>query len=170
MRLVLPSVKYKKSYLQAAGEGKNEQGLTALRQPKEDEPFEVFVKHILGKRKGLNLPEGFVPATELWLVDKGEFVGRASIRHSLTEHLHKIGGHVGYYIRVSKRGQGYGKKILKMALQKAKRLGIDSALITCDLNNIPSAKVIEANGGVLESIVSVGKNLPKKKRYWIAIK
>lgn len=63
-----------------------------------------------------------------------------------------------------------GKKMLKMALLEAKKLGLSKALITCDISNTASAKVIEANNGVLENIVEVGKNLPPKKRYWITIK
>lgn len=170
MKLVLPSVKYQKSYLEALEEGEGEISRTLLSKPKDDETFERFVKNLRDQAKGLNLPEDFVSATELWLVDKDEFIGRVSIRHSLTEHLKQVGGHIGYYIRVSKRGKGYGKKILKMGLKKAKQMGIPRILITCDIGNIVSAKVIEANNGVLENIVEAGPNQPPKKRYWIEIK
>lgn len=170
MRLVFPSVKYKDSYLEALHEAEGETGLSVLRRPKQGESFEEFVNILKGEARGLNLPEGFVPATELWMIDKGEFIGRVSIRHSLTENLLKLGGHIGYYIRISKRGMGYGKKILELALKKAGQLGVEKALITCDIGNTASSKVIEANKGVLENIVKVGKGLPLKKRYWISLK
>lgn len=170
MKLVLPSVKYQKSYLQALEEGREETGITVLRKPGKGESFDDFVKKIKGEAKGLNLPEGFVSASELWLIDNGEFIGRVSIRHSLTENLLKMGGHIGYYIRVSKRKMGYGKEILKLALQEAKKMGLTKILVTCDETNFASAKIIKENGGVLENIVKVGENLPRKCRYWIIIK
>lgn len=167
MKLELPSVKYEQSYLQALEEGKDEIGIAVLRKPKVAESFTEFVKNILGESKGLNLPEGFVPASEFWLVDRNEFIGRASIRHKLNDQLLKIGGHIGYYIRASKRKMGYGKKILKLALLKAKRLGLTKVLVTCDEGNIGSQKIIEASKGVLEDIVEIGEGKPRKKRYWI---
>ena len=50
---------------------------------------------------------------------------------------------------------------LRLVLPHAAALGIDPALLTCDVDNIASAKVIEANGGVLEDVRGV------KKRYWV---
>ncbi len=169
MKLVLPSVKYIQSYLKAIEEGKEENSPTVLRKPKEEESFEDFINNILNEAKGLNLPEGKVPASELWLIDEDEFIGRVSIRHMLNDRLLKTGGHIGYYIRSSKRKQGYGKAILKLALQKAKKLGILKVLVTCDVGNTASQKVIEANCGVLENIIETGENSPKKRRYWIKI-
>ncbi len=163
----MPSVKYQKSYLQALEEGEGEVSRTLLSKPKEGESFAEFVKNLQDMAEGLNLPAGFVPATEFWLVDNGEFIGRVSIRHSLNSNLLKLGGHIGYYIRISKRKMGYGKIILKLALLKAKKLGLTKILITCDDTNFASAKIIEENGGVLENKVEVGDNLPKKRRYWI---
>lgn len=167
MKLELPSVKYEQSYLQGLEEGKDEIGIAVLRKLKVTESFEEFVKNILGEAKGLNLPEGWVPASEFWLVDRNEFIGRVSIRHSLNDHLLKIGGHIGYYIRASKRKMGYGKAILKLALLEAKKLGLKKILVTCDEGNIGSQKIIEANKGILEDIVEVGEGHPRKKRYWI---
>ena len=171
MELVLPDVKYKESYMQALKEAETEKGDTRLKNLEENQSFEDFVKNLHDQIKGLNLKEGFVAATTLWLIDKGEFIGRANIRHELTDHLLKYGGHIGYYIRPSKRKMGYGKKILQLALQEAKKMGFEKVLLTCDDNNIGSAKIIEANGGVLENIVEGEKEgNPPKRRYWITIK
>ncbi len=167
MELVLPSVKYKQDYLVALEESEDEVGITILRKPKKDESFEEFVENIKSESKGLHLPWGWVPATELWLVNHGEFIGYVNIRHSLTEHLLRIGGHIGYWVRPSKRGMGYGKKILKLSLSEAEKLGITRLLITCDDTNIGSRKIIEENGGILENIVENGENHPPKRRYWI---
>src|SRR3989344_2195211 len=166
MKLVLPSIKYKSDYSKALEESKDEVGVTILRKPKEGESFEEFVKKIKSESKGLNLPESWVPATELWLADNNVFIGYVNIRHSLTEHLLNIGGHIGYWIRPSKRHMGYGKKLLALSLLEAKKLGISKVLVTCDDTNIGSRRIIEDNGGILENIVENGKDHPLKRRYW----
>ena len=173
MELKLPSVKYKESYLQALIEAEtdNDKAGTKLQKPKDGESFEDFVEHFSDERKGLNLPEGYVPATMFWLIDNNEFIGRIQIRHELTEYLAGYGGHIGYYIRPPKRKMGYGKKILEMALVEAKKMGFEKVLLTCNDDNMGSWKIIEANGGVLESIMEPEKEGEKKKRrYWITIK
>jgi uncharacterized protein (TIGR03083 family) len=111
------------------------------------------------------LPAGFVHDTRLWLVDFGTpaptYLGRISIRHELTDFLRTVGGHIGYVIRPSARGRGLGTRMLAEALPVAAGLGIDPALITCDDDNIASAKVILANGGA--------EDLPfeRKRRFWV---
>ena len=44
--------------------------------------------------------------------------------------------------------------MLQLALEKAKKLGISTALITCDDDNYGSAKVMENNGFVLQDKVT----------------
>jgi predicted acetyltransferase len=107
------------------------------------------------------LPEGIVPATHLWWVDGATYLGRLSIRHSLTPWLLEFGGHIGYGVRPSARRQGHATAMLAAALPVAHRIGIDSALLTCDDTNVASRKVIEANAGVLEDQRGV------KLRYWV---
>ena len=173
MELVLPSLEYEESFLEALEEAKmdNESNGTNFQAPKEGESFEDFVNSFYDEMKGVNLPEGYVPATMFWLIDNGEFIGRVQIRHKLAEALSKHGGHIGYYIRPSKRKMGYGKKILEMALLEAKKIGFEKVLLSCNDSNIGSRKIIEANGGVLESILEPEKEGDlKKRRYWINIK
>lgn len=50
-------------------------------------------------------------------------------------------------------------------LRKAKDLGIDKMLVTCDEGNVASEKVILANGGVYEKTIEVEGS--RIKRYWI---
>jgi predicted acetyltransferase len=90
---------------------------------------------------------GVVPQTTLWWVDGAEFLGRISIRHHLTEALRQVGGHIGYDIRPTARRRGHATAMLRAALPVAARLGIDPALVTCDVDNVASRRVIEANGG-----------------------
>ena len=173
MELVLPSVKYKESYLGALEEAKTDPGnlISKLQEPKENESFESFVEHFYDEMTGLNLPEEYVPATMFWLIDNGEFIGRIQIRHELNKAMLARGGHIGYYIRPTKRKMGYGKKMLEMALLEAQKMGFEKVLLACNDDNVGSAKIIESNGGILENIIDgekVGEK--KKRRYWITIK
>jgi predicted acetyltransferase len=99
--------------------------------------------------EGTPRPEWFVPCTTLWWVDGTRYVGRVAIRHRLSERLREIGGHIGYDVRPSARRRGHATAMLRAALPVARGLGIESALLTCDVTNAASRRVIEANGGVL---------------------
>ncbi len=55
--------------------------------------------------------------------------------------------------------------MLRLALPEAKEIGLEKVLITCDDDNIASAKVIENNGGIFERFVE--KNSKKMRRYWV---
>ena len=107
------------------------------------------------------LPAGFVHQTVLWFVDGVEFLGRLSIRHELTPALTEVGGHIGYFVRPSARRNGYATQMLVQSLPIAAGLGIDPALVTCDLDNTASRKVIEAAGGELED------ERHGKLRFWV---
>lgn len=111
--------------------------------------------------RGIGLKPGKVPMTTCWLLVDGHPVGLSKLRHRLTEALLRRGGHIGYCIRPSARGRGYGNQILRLTLQQGMSMGIARFLITCDETNIPSRKVIEWSGGVLEDITE------GECRYWI---
>jgi predicted acetyltransferase len=169
MELISPTPLYKDTFLDALDEYENaeqHQRYADLSRAREV-PFEQYVAELRGQEKGEYLPEGYVPCTTYWLMDRGEFIGRVSIRHRLSEHLLRIGGHIGYDIRPSKRQRGYGTMILQLVLPKAKELGIDRALVTCDDTNIGSRRIIEKAGGVLENSVPQGPGMPDKLRFWI---
>jgi len=84
---------------------------------------------------------------------KKSVVGIIDIRHYLNEE-HFYSGHIGYSIRPSLRGKGYGTEILKLGIEKAKELNIKRLLLTCKKSNIASQKVIERNNGILEKEIS----------------
>lgn len=106
-------------------------------------------------------PAGHVPATTLWWVEGSTYLGRLAIRHRLTDFLLEVGGHVGYDVRPSRRRQGHATAMLRAALPVAHALGVDPALLTCDHDNLASARVIESAGGVLED------RRGSKLRYWV---
>lgn len=174
MELVLPSIKYKDSYVEGVIEyqmidSKDRKDLYGLNVKELKKDFLSYVTKILSQAEGKNLPEGYLPQIQYWLIDQGVFIGRAVIRPSLNETLLKEGGHIGYDIRPSKRKMGYGKKILELTLLKAKELGLDKLLITCDETNIGSKIIIERNGGIFENRLQIYEGKPAKLRYWITL-
>lgn len=95
-----------------------------------------------------------VPSTLYVLVDQqGRIYGALSFRHELNPYLEDFGGHIGYGIRKSEQGKGYGTLQLKLMLKKLAQTDYDSILVTCDEDNLRSKKVIEHHGGrLLEKI------------------
>ncbi len=82
--------------------------------------------------------------------EKNYFIGEVSIRHKLNDALTHCGGHIGYGVRFSEWNKGYGTTLLRLALQKAKERGLTQIMITCNDDNLGSAKVMENNGIVLQ--------------------
>ena len=97
-----------------------------------------------------------------------KIVGIIDLRHHINHPiLGTWGGHCGYSVRPSERGNGYAKEMLRLNIQNAKALGIPKLLITCDVKNEASERTILANGGVYESTIDVDGNM--MKRYWITV-
>lgn len=126
------------------------------------EGFEAYVAATISERfEDAARQNGWVPQTVLWYADGTTFLGRLSIRHRLNDWLSIYGGHIGYEVRPSARGHGHATDMLCRALPHAEALGIDPALITCDHDNEPSRRVIEANGGIFDDRRGI------KLRYWV---
>lgn len=130
-----------------------------------DEWFEKVKKQELGE----NLLANRVPSSQFLSFEKGELIGFVNIRHRLNKDLLRESGHIGYSVHPNKRRQGYATKQLKLALDEAQKLGLQSVLITCDKVNIASAKTIQKVGGVLEDEVVSSHTGEIVQRYWIEI-
>lgn len=169
--LTRPALQYAESYLSATQEA----GLPEI----EDNPdlcissADTLRLFIEGSHKVIfdGLPE-HPPEEYLWLIDQGEFIGRVFFLHWLNDYRLKTDGQVDYWIRPSKRRQGYGKLILRLLLERYRQLGLDRILISCRSDNLPSKKIIEANGGIFESEIEMPDRsgaLHRRLRYWINI-
>ena len=113
--------------------------------------------------------DGKVPDSTFFCLDEdtNTIVGAVNIRHELNEYLLQYGGHIGDGIRPTCRRKGYGTKMIALALEECKKLGIKKVLMVCDKDNLGSSKTITNNGGVLENeFVEDGK---VEQRYWITL-
>ena len=129
--------------------------------------IEIWFEELKKRSCEDTVPKGLVPSsTYLGIREKDNYiVGMIDIRHYLNEYLTQVGGHIGYGVRKTERNKGYAKQMLKLALEKCKKLKIKKVLITCDEDNIASEKVILSANAKLEDIRNVdGEN---KKRFWI---
>jgi predicted acetyltransferase len=112
------------------------------------------------------LPEDLVHCDYYWITDgtgaDEEVVGFLALRHSLTAWLLEEGGHIGYSVRPSRRGQGHASRALELAVRRSAELGLDRVLLTCDEDNLASARTIEGNGGAYEDTRN------GRRRYWIS--
>ncbi|MFC9845126.1 GNAT family N-acetyltransferase [Streptomyces sp. NPDC060223] len=171
-QLTTPHVRYRASFVEAVGENVAEgevmgDSLSSELDVYGDTWHEAagFARYVAAIREEAleegRRPLGFVPATWYWYVDGGSYLGRIQIRHRLTPSLLELGGHIGYGVRPSARRKGYATAMLRDVLPYARGLGLDRVLVTCDVANTGSRRVIEANGGEFEDARG------GKLRYWV---
>lgn len=162
-----PTTVYKDSFLRALEEDTDRPPIDLEEVGKN---FERFVQDLnaLSEKDENN---DRIPESMFWLIEDNAYIGIITIRHYLTENTRKVGGHIGYGIVPERRKEGYGKLILKLALEECRKMGMDSVLITCSPDNIGSKKIIEYNGGILEDeIESTVDGRPRKTlRYWVTL-
>lgn len=170
LKLIIPSEAYLPSYKEAYQEfvrrGVSTYGFT---DPSSCDIFAKFDRY----RKALDLPPDRVGEDKFWLVDeeKAYFIGEIALRHRLNEALRQRGGHIGYAVRYGEWNRGFGTKMLALALEKAKERHISPLLITCNDDNLASARVMEKNGFTLADKVNVsvdGKPV-LTRHYWKTI-
>jgi predicted acetyltransferase len=170
IRLIAPSLELEAAY-QACEAEYNAHGEAFLGVAAADWP--AFVARCDEEAQGIvRIPER-VAQTVLLLAretpERVTLLGVSKLRHTLTPTLEDIGGHIGYSIRPSERGRGYGSLILALTLEHARALGLSRVLLTCDSDNIRSARVIQRNGGVLTSEGYSSLRGGRVSRYWIAL-
>jgi predicted acetyltransferase len=157
---------YREAMQEFVGEGRHDE----LRSLPRHADFASFVAELEEWSRGRGLPDGWVPGSTFWLVHGVRFVGLVEVRHRLTDALRMRGGHVGYSIRPTMRGHGFGRRVLALALPRCLELGIERVLVTCDQTNRASRRIIEANGGELEDAVKVPERPVPTMRYWIDVR
>ncbi|MBO0980952.1 GNAT family N-acetyltransferase [Microbacterium sp. SD291] len=174
IELIRPTTDLFESWAEAAAEFGDDHidgsGLNAPVTPDRATLDALIEKSDLLSDTTAKLPEGSVHNDLYWIVDDGEVVGFLSFRHDLNEWLREAGGHIGYAVRASRRRQGCASAALALALDRAREIGLDRVLITCDDDNIGSARTIEGAGGVLQDISDqTERGHALLRRYWVAL-
>jgi predicted acetyltransferase len=171
VRLVRPGIEWKEAYISFYEEWKRS-GEDIVPWVVEREPYdyEAMLRFLEEGEKEECVPEGWVPHSTYWLVDdERQVVGAVNLRHRLNDKLLRVGGHIGYGIRPSARRKGYATRLLALALQHARELGLIQVLVVCDKGNVGSERVILRNGGVFES-EAAEEDGNVVRRFWIEIR
>ena len=169
MNLIKPSEEYEEAYNDLINEYKsNNEPLIPFPLKFDTKNFRKLIEMFEGFPKGIGIPQGFVEHYTFWLINKqNNILGVSNLRMRLTDALKREGGNIGYGIRPKERGKGYGTILLSKTLKRAKDLGLNRVLLTCDKSNIGSVRVIKKNGGKFESEEFLKEKSAYFQRYWI---
>ncbi|PMM40531.1 GNAT family N-acetyltransferase [Vibrio splendidus] len=105
---------------------------------------DAYLKRRVAYSRGEELPEGWTPASTYFCIDSGQILGVVRVRHGTSEYIHNVIGHIGYETLPQARGRGIASHMLSWG---QRYVLVESAIITCDCNNVASQKVIEKCGG-----------------------
>ncbi|WP_313181662.1 GNAT family N-acetyltransferase [Lacrimispora sp.] len=103
-----------------------------------------------------NEEKGYVPVYKyrITLHKSDDDIGSIDIRIGNNENLY-YGGHIGYMIKESYRGNSYASKACKIIKNVAVAHGMNRLIITCNPDNLPSRKTCEKAGLKLKEIVNL---------------
>jgi predicted acetyltransferase len=170
LRLIEPTEELREEYIAYleefidAGEPHLARGLDEARAG-----FEAHLQGLRDAAAGVGLRAGLVPWDTYWLVRGRRVLGSSNLRHRLTAGLRVEGGHIGYRVRPSERRKGYGRRLLAMTLEKARERGMERVMVTCDEDNVGSARIIEANGGRRTGEGISPRTGKRVLQYWIEL-
>lgn len=156
-------------FLADLGDGEN--GVSGTRVHDAGVSLQEFLQTCCDGTDEPRLEPGLVPQTTFWVLDSDDaVVGMVKVRHRLAESTRINGGHIGFYIHSAQRRKGYGKQALTLALAELMKIGEPRALITVFPENIPSIRIVEANGGELEDAIIDPRSEHEINRYWIQLR
>ena len=122
--LAEPSVIYRDSFIQSILEFQAEGRQLHYDLKSITSDFGAFVQELLYQKDRANLKPGRVPASEFWLIDVDEFIGRLSLRYELNEYLLKMGGHIGYENSAFKKKTRIWHRDIQARIGKGQGIGI----------------------------------------------
>ena len=88
--------------------------------------------------------------TKLFICSKNNIlIGLLCIRCNLNEKERYIIGDIGYGVRPTERKKGFASEFMAHGIDLCRKYGMKNIIIGCFKDNIPSAKTIVKNGGIL---------------------
>jgi uncharacterized protein len=157
LRLVCPTPEYEaraREFIEEFARFSSElNGTGGLAPFLEKNDYEGWLRKLAADLDLANIPEGRVPAITYFYVRErdGRVVGMVNIRLEDNGFIRNEAGHVGYCIRPTERRKHYASQLLADALEVCRRMRIERVVVTCDRENVASAKTIESCGGVPEA-------------------
>jgi predicted acetyltransferase len=161
VRLVWPAPGYLSGYIDALRRGWSPDNLRPEAANEELQAIarnsSTFLAGLVDKEAAgppIKLPDGSLvprlPGYRRWIWD-GEFCGSIGLRwcpgtSALPAYCL---GHIGYSVVPWKQRRGYATAALRELLAEARAIGLAYVDITTDPTNVPSQRVVLANGGVL---------------------
>ncbi len=97
-------------------------------------------------KTGNGLPEDFPVTYTYWCFKSGKFIGECQLRPFISGEALKTTGHIGYSVRPSLRGNGYGQMILAFAIKKLAELDVYPILACCHKENTVSLHCLSKAG------------------------
>lgn len=132
--------------------------------------YEEFLIEIGKEECLLHSTKKTIPTSYYLLMSSDKIIGHIFIHHFIDLNvLSDYEGNIGYAIRPKERNKGYGTIMLKLALEKCRDLNIHEVLITCEKDNLASAKVIEKNHGELLEQIYIPLENSIFKKYKITL-
>lgn len=114
--------------------------------------FDEWLEMVKNNRDQSTVQEGWVPTSTFFAIRKedNKLIGMVDIRHELNDFLQEYGGHIGIGVRPTERRKGYATRILKLALDYSRSLGLNKIMVACYKENTASRNTILRCGGELE--------------------
>lgn len=128
--------------------------------------FAGFARELRDEADGIGLPDGVAPQRTYLLTHGAEVLGEFRLRPEISEPFEEHNGHIGYNLRPSARGRGFGTRGLGLVLAEARRLGVPGVLLTVEGANEESVAVILRNGGRLMRVFGDADDA-RVRSYWI---
>mgnify|MGYP006070251671 FL=1 len=155
--LEMPSLERKEQIIDYVNEfalyNSETNGMGSLRKILEGYTFEQALEMCLNRQKEEYAKKiGRCQSKTFLLIRKNDdrIIGAINVRWNLPENMKQFGGNIGYGIRPTERRKGYNKINLYLGLIEAQKLGLDLAMLDCDVNNLGSVKTMQALDGKLE--------------------
>jgi predicted acetyltransferase len=121
-----------------------------------DDFLKIIEQNVISNQLG-------VPATLFFFMEDENILWAIQVRHHIDHPRLSLEweghGHIGYWLRPSARGKWLASEMLRLWLIEAKKLGIETVVISADEDNPASWRTIEKCGWkLIDMKVNDGKN------------